>query len=144
MPSPKVLGQLRFYCQESDDRKKPVPVFACLTYLDKMYEIKCYYVIPICKLADKFFVDQGYNLVGIGAWMSLQQFSKFQFALRGRNWNPTEEISDKDIDTILTLDANAPLHHNMTQQDLPTRVSFYNLPDLSEITTLKMKIKGQK
>jgi hypothetical protein len=144
MPSPKLLGQLPFYLQESADRKKPVPVFACLTFLDPEYKVKCYHTIPVCKLAEQFFIKHQYNIVG--EWFSLLGMSKFHHQLRDNNWRSLEAIDDKDINVILKLDANAPLTTGMKQQDLPNslptmeeREKQYKLPDLYEITKLKMR-----
>lgn len=99
--------------------KLGVPFYFIITYLDDKYPVKCYYAIPINKIARQLTPASD----GVGSWLSLQEYSKFQHQLRKLNWNSLEPIETKNLQAV-----NLPT--KLTLGELPNDKKEYPLPIL--------------
>ena len=95
-----------------------IPFFIGVTYLDEQHPVKCYYIYPENSFAKNYF--NKCNLLPGGAWFSLRSFSKFQHALRNKQWNPNQAIT-KANSIVVGLDAK-------TLGELPNKCQTYTLP----------------
>lgn len=104
-----------------NEYKVPIPFFIIITYLDNNYPIKSYYVIPSNIIARNYFNKANLSINGV--WMSLKRFSKFQHALRGRNWNGNERLINANTKAV-------GLKDDMMLKELSNEYCEYKLPKL--------------
>lgn len=105
-----------------NEYKTPIPFFIIIYYLDDQYKEKMYYVIPANTYARNFFSINNFPIEG--KWLTVYNFSKFQYALRSKKWNEFENIKRENLLAV-------GLAKDLKLKDLPNSYVEYPLPALN-------------